>query len=337
MISILGVMKLLFVLILPLLLSGCFFSQKILVYTTLPPEIIREMMSPLAKRVSMAKVDFVQGSSASIRAKLNEEFAQNNVQADLVLMDDPLWFEEQKKLGHLLKYESAPASAVPIQYRDSDLEFVSVRLPIMVMAYHSQVIEPKDLPTRWSELPDPKWKDKLVLGNPLHNETYQFAITRLAKLYGWPYFSRLMKLNPELQDDPAVVVNQILNKSRPLGMALMEKVLLAKSMGGPIRMIYPLDGSIPVPTFIAVLKDSRSPRTARKVYDWFFSPQAQSILVQGGVYSPVPGIIWPDRARPWKELQYQITPWSSSLLSEIAEGKDQSLIQMKSLFEGSHP
>ncbi|MGZ3697197.1 MAG: extracellular solute-binding protein [Bdellovibrionota bacterium] len=303
--------------------SGCFFRSTVVVYTSLPREVITEMTAPLHTRVTDADVQWVQASSEQLTARILQEAAEGSVKADLIVSCDPMLYQELKQTGKLLPYDSPAAAAVPERFRDPDHAFTTVRLPFLVLAYNSQLLKPNELPAKWKDLSESRYRAKLSMGNPSESTPYFFGLAMLVKEYGWDYFRALRRQELVSEGASTAVVSRIESGERPLGMALLETVLKMQGKGRPVRAIYPLDGVIPVPCPIALSADSSHSSAAKQVYDWFFGPAAQNFMVRSGMYSPFPKFPPPDQARPLSEVLSNSMVWTARDLLEIFRTRDQ--------------
>lgn len=303
---------------------GCARKKTVWIYTNLPTEVIAEMDTALHVTVPRALVKWHQGTSPVIAEKLKRELSEGKRIADLVLISDPLWYVEAKKAGWLLPYQSPAAAEIPERFRDPDHAFVAMRVSVMVMAYHSGILKPGQVPETWKDLPHPQWKMRVSMGSPLEFGTYFTALSLLSRKYGWEYFAQLRSLNLMATGGSNAVIGRIETEERPLGIVLLENLLRAQARKSPVRVIYPLDGVIPIPGPIALLQGTKHPEVAQKVYDWFLGPVAQNMIVNSGIYSPNPKIVSPDNARPWRDLTLQLLPWDPAILSEVHQAKDQT-------------
>ena len=82
-----------------------------------------------------------------------------------------------------------------------------------------------DAPKNWTDLLDPKWKDKIALGHPgFSGYVGTWAVT-LRKLYGWDFFEKLAKNNPQVGrsiNDTVTMLNageSVVAGSGPVGTA----------------------------------------------------------------------------------------------------------------------
>jgi iron(III) transport system substrate-binding protein len=302
--------------------SGCTQKKELWIYTSLYKELIAEMTPALERAVPGVRIQWYPAGSENVASKVNAELAAGKTRADLVLTSDPFWYLELKQAGRLLPYESPAAKAVESRFRDPEHAFVNVRLPVMVIAYHRDAIPEAEAPKTWKELADPKWKGKLSMGSPLESGTMFTAVALLSRLYGWEYFQTLRAHDLVAAGGNNSVITRIETQERPLGIVLIENVLKAQDRGSPVQAIYPADGAIPVPSPIAIFKDTDDAEAAKKVYDWFFTEEAQRLVVKGGMYAALPSFESPARARAWNELSGSLMPWSPQTLSEIFSQRD---------------
>ncbi len=314
----------LFILFLALASSGCERKKEIWIYTSLYREVISEMEPLVHAAFPDVEVNWYQAGSESVAETVSSELAAGTSRADLILTSDPLWYSDLKQNGKLLAYESPAAKDIPVEYQDPDHSFTTVRIPVVVMGYNSEVFKPTDLPKTWKDLGLPIWKDKIAMGSPIESGTSFIAISMLSKLYGWGYFSELRKNNIIAAGGNSSVVTRIETRERPIGAVLLESVLQAMKKGSPVRPLYPTDGVIPVPSPIAIFKDTKEPELAKKIYDWFFSPAAQNAMIRSGMYSPMPGSPMPEKGMAWSDLKKQMAPWSAKTLAEIYLARDQT-------------
>lgn len=310
---------------LTLLVSGsaCTSKKQVWIYTSVYKEVIAEMEPILAQAIPDVEVKWYQAGSETISSKLAAEIASGKPKADILLTSDPFFYTELKKSGHLLEYKSPAAADVPAEFSDPAGQYSGIRMPVMVIAYHSGVYSESQAPQRWKDLADPKWKDKVSMPSPLESGTAFTTVTLLSQALGWDYFSALRTNNIVAAGGNSSVISRIETKERPVGIVLLENVLAAWKKGSPVRPIYPLEGSVPIPSPIAILKGSRNPELAKKVYDWLFTEPATRAIVRSGLYSVLSSSPSPENARPWGELRKTLLPWNNEILEKAYSQKDQ--------------
>lgn len=301
-------------------LSGCSTRKPIWIYTSLPKEVIAEMVGPLEAAVPEADVKWYQAGSDSVEGRLNTELEKGKVKADLVLAGDPLWYLEMKRDEQLLTYASPAAKEVPAGFADPDHAFSIVRLSLVVMGYSNTAYRAEDLPQNWKDLLAPRFTRKVSMANPLDSTAAFVATALLSKELGWDYFAGLRQRGLMAEGTNGSVAARIDSEERPLGILPLESIARLAKSKPHLKAYYPLDGAVPVPGPIAILKSSRHPEIAKKVYDWFFGQQAQGTLVRAGSYSALPQFAPPEGGRPWNTLV--LKKWNPQELSALLLERD---------------
>jgi iron(III) transport system substrate-binding protein len=304
------------------LATGCTLRKETWIYTSLPREVIGELVDPLEAAVPDAEVKWYQSTIENIENRIASEIATGKPKADLVLTGNPLWFEEMRQKGKLLPYDSAAAKELPSAFRDPANTFAAVRLTAMIMGYNPAFLKPGELPERWKDLTAPRFDRKVSMPSPFESAATMTAIALLARDYGWEYFASLRKQGLVAEGSHSSVITRIETGERPLGILPLEVILRINRSKTVVKPIYPLDGAIIVPGPLAILADTERPEVAKKIYDWFFGPDAQSAMVRGGAYSPFSKIVSPDGARPWVELANQVLKWEPTSLAQLLSGRD---------------
>ena len=308
-----------------LLLSLLFFTpscsgkKKLWIYTSIYKEVIETMREPLSKAMPPdVEVMWFQSGSENIASKVNAELAAGASRADLVLTSDPFWYYELKDQGCLLPYKSEAARDIPDIYVDPDGAYAGVRLPVMVIGYNPRYFTDNSGPPRsWKDLADPRFKRLISMPNPLESGSSFTAVALLQSRFGWDYFEQLRANDIIAAGGNSSVITRMETRERPVGIVLLENVLKAWDKGSPVRPVYPTDGTIPVLSPIAILRDTRNPELAKKAYDWFFSDEAQRAIVRGSMYSLIESAPSPEHSLPYTELKKSMMPWSAEILAQM--------------------
>jgi iron(III) transport system substrate-binding protein len=319
--------KILFLVSLFLMGPSCTKGTKptIWIYTSIYKEVIEEIKKPLQAKFTNANIEFFQGGSEIIANKVAAELSSGNVKANLILTSDPFWYRELKNTGHLLAYESPMLGKTHAAYSDPQFAWTVVRLPMMVIGYNPESLEGQAPPDSYQALlSDPKYKGKASIGSPLESGTH-FTFFSVMFIKQSEKFFETLKANQWLsQGGNSSVLSRIESKERPFGILLLENVLTAQKKGSPIKYVFPKDGTIPIPSPIGILKYG-PPETiemSKKIYDWFFTPEAQKSFVDSGMYSALSDFESPTGTPPWKSLEPQLANWSSTLEEMVIKNRE---------------
>ena len=295
------------------------------IYTSIYENVIASLDPVLAKAFPDVEVRWFQRGSEDVAARLNGEIAAGAVGADLVMTSDPFWYEELKEAGHLLAYKSPAAARVPAALNDPDAAFATVRVPVTVIVVNATRVPAAQRPRTFRELAEPAWARRVTMGDPNRSGSAFTAVAALAAKYGWQYFEGLRRNDVVAAGGNSAVLNRVVTGEKDAGIILLENLLQARAQNKdvPIEIVYPEDGVIPVPSPIAILKATRAPDAARRLYDFFLSDEGQRAIVGGWMYSPVDHIAPPAGARPWQDVySTALLPWTPDYLRQTTRARD---------------
>src|SRR5262249_46569083 len=64
--------------------------------------------------------------------------------------------------------------------------------------YNTSKLSPQDVPTRSTDLVDPKWKNQVSVGHPAFSGYVGIWVFEMSRHYGWDYFEKLKANNPQI-------------------------------------------------------------------------------------------------------------------------------------------
>lgn len=306
------------------LLSACGEADprpEIWIYTSIYQHVIDEIRPHLAAAVPGARIRFFRKGSEQVAARLGMELEAGETPCDLLVTSDPFYYAELVERDLLLPYASRAAAAVPASLRHEDDAWVTVRIPLMVLGVNTDHVPRTERPKGFADLGAAHLRDLIAMGDPLKSGTNFTTVAALAHRPGWPILEAWGRNGLVAAGGNSTVLDAVERGERPVGVVLLENLLPALRRGAPIVVVYPEDGAIPVPSPVAILRTSRHPELARRVYDALFSPPVQAAIVAGDMYSPLPGAAEPDGARPLAEIR--LFPWDAVFTSWVTANRQE--------------
>ena len=259
---------------------------ELMVYTSIYPDIIDNMCKPnVAKAFPEMKVNWFQGATEKVVTKITGEIKAKKIGADVLMVADPSYYLKLEDQKLLLPYKSKEEKNL-INDKAADGAWYAVRVCNMIIAYNADKLKAEDAPKNWTDLADPKWKGKIAMPNPMLSGTAYVAVGALADKYGWEYFDKLKANGLRVEEGNSAIQNKLLTGEYAAAMILEENILkLANTKKEPLKVIYPKDGVVQVPSPIAIFNTTKNPEGAKALVDWWLSKEGQQAVVKGWMHS----------------------------------------------------
>ena len=259
---------------------------ELMVYTSIYPDIIDNMCKPnVAKAFPEMKVNWFQGGTEKVVTKITGEIKAKKIGADVLMVADPSYYLKLEDQKLLLPYKSKEEKNL-INDKAADGAWYAVRVCNMIIAYNADKLKAEDAPKNWTDLADPKWKGKIAMPNPMLSGTAYVAVGALADKYGWEYFDKLKANGLRVEEGNSAIQNKLLTGEYAAAMILEENILkLANTKKEPLKVIYPKDGVVQVPSPIAIFNTTKNPEGAKALVDWWLSKEGQQAVVKGWMHS----------------------------------------------------
>jgi len=271
-------------------------SGKLMIYTSIYPDIIEVVKPSLKKAFPDLDVQWFQAGTETVITKVTGEIGAKKIQADLLMVADPSYYLTLREKDLLLKYDSPNRKDVTAA-KDAEGYWTGVRISNMIIAYNTAKVKPEDAPKTFKELTEPKWKDKVAIPSPLLSGSAYVAVGVLADKYGWDYFTKLKANGAKIEPGNSAIQNKLVTGEYLAAMILEENILKIMDKGEPIKVIYPEDGTIVIPSPIAIFNSTQNPEAAKAVTDWWLSKEGQEAIVKGWMHS-VRGDVAPPKGAP---------------------------------------
>ena len=270
--------------------------SSVVIYCSVDTAIAEPILAAFEKRSGIkvhAIFDTEAGKTTGLINRLTAE--RERPRADVWWSSEVFGTIQLAQRGVLAKYESAAAADIPSSFRDPDNRWIAVGLRGRVIAYDPARIKKEDLPRKWSDLADPKYRGRFQMADP------RFGTTRghmavLLSLWGQPdmekFFQALRANECKIADGNAKAV---LNLTRGLADFVAtdtDDVLLAQARGDAIEMIYPdleapggnskNSGALWIPCSVGLVKDAPNPEEGGKLIDYLISAEVEELLFASG-------------------------------------------------------
>lgn len=279
-------------------------KKEIWVYTSIYKDFAEPIGKAFENKHPGITVKIFQAGSEKIQAKVEAELIAKKPQADILLTSDPFWSSELVKRG--LAFARPGHEAVETNYYS-----------LMVLVRHPSLSE-EDAPKSFKDLTQPKYDNLIQSGSPLESGTTFSTVAYLSKKYGWDYFEGLKKNHLVAAGGNSTVIQKVESGEKKIGIVLLENVLAAKKRESLLEVIYPSDGSIPIPSVQVIMNTSLKKEEAGLFSEFILSQEGQKLLREGFMYSVNKSIPAPDGAKPLSEATKNSMSWNAAWIQNTA-------------------
>ncbi|MHB0870537.1 MAG: extracellular solute-binding protein [Chloroflexota bacterium] len=257
---------------------------KVVYYTSTPVNAAQEIAKRFEAKYGIKVELFRSGGEATLRRFMTEIDA-GKVLADVVTITDPAAFNKLAEQGKLVPYKPANWEKVPNEAKDPQGHWVAQRLNLANMSYRKDKLPAADVPKKWTDLADPKYKGKMVHPDPNYTATALMAVAYLSKTHGWDYYEKLAKNDVMIVQGAAQVATSLTSGERLIAAEASDSYTWRdREKGQPVEAVFPEDGVFMIPAPSAVIKGGPNPNAAKLLADFMLSDEVQPLYIQEGLY-----------------------------------------------------
>ncbi|WP_407572605.1 ABC transporter substrate-binding protein [Deinococcus altitudinis] len=231
-------------------------------------------------------VKVFRSGTGEVTAKLNAELAAGNVQADLLWVADPTYFDGLAKKTLLeplnVRGVRAPSSAL---YGGGT--YAEVRKLYNVIGVNTKVVS--TLPKGFADLRKPEYRNKLAMPSPLFSGGALATAGTLSRTYGWAYFQSLAANGLRIEQSNPITTTKLIGGEYGAAILVDYSLRREAAKGAPIAVVYPREGAILVSTPIAVLRSSPNKAAAQAFVRYLYSAEGQANFSKLDYLPVVPG------------------------------------------------
>lgn len=242
------------------------------------------------------KGEYTRIASPKFVATTITEFEAGKLLADVVQAPVPV-LELLKQRGILASYRSPAAAGYP-EWTRKDERIQLFGIEYVALIYNKELVKKADVPKRYEDLTDPKWKDKIVMADPAtHPSTISWLIGLKENVFKseneWMKFVKGLAANKPMFVASFGPTPAPVESGEKLIAISMPKYIITKAPA-PLdwaRLEQPMFGT---PRAIAVTSKAPHPNAARLFVDYWLSKKSMDMLAKDvGEYVLAPGVFPP--------------------------------------------
>ncbi|HQO21216.1 MAG TPA: extracellular solute-binding protein [Acidobacteriota bacterium] len=264
------------------------------------PEKITVYMSPIPLAQELEATfevehgDVLTVVSGAWCRRVRAEMEAGDIKADVLHGADFSIYLMLRDAGQLLPYSSPELGAFLPEFRMEAEQFTLANGRYAVIMYNKRLISDEDAPSTRDDLLDPRWKGRVVIGDPLLCSAAFAIASSLVQFDGfdWKFVRGLRDNEVMLADTAAKVAEVVASGEALLGIGVLDAPLRmiknAQKQGveSPLAIVWPEDGATAMPRPVAIVQDvnrsEESTAVAKEFVDFILSAQGQKIAAKYG-------------------------------------------------------
>lgn len=257
------------------------------------------------ERYPGVRCNVVRSTSQVAFQRLSQDFRAGVGQCDVFSSTNGGHYVQLKRQNRLVKFRPLNADGLlPILRRpDPDDYFQSSFLGIYLMGHNTTLVSEADAPKSWTDVLDPKWKDRLAVGHPGFSGAIGLWALQMRTMYGPDYLRRFERNKPQVGRSSIDPVTMMTAGERAVGVAVPSaSMLFAASRGNPLKLIYPTEGVIAALSPSAIPTNAPHPNAAKLFQEFQTGPAlsaAVRLLFNESIRPDVPP---PEGSRPLDQV-----------------------------------
>jgi iron(III) transport system substrate-binding protein len=266
------------------------------VYTALENDQLEPVKQAIEAAVPNAEIVWVRDSTGVITARFLAE--RDNPQADMVFgiaASSLLMFEKE---GLLEPYTPAGASELKPQFKDSTEPKTWTGMDAFLGVICYNTIEGENagtpVPSSWQDLTKPEFQGKLVMPHPASSGTGYLTVAAWLQMMGeekaWSFMDALHENMAVYTHSGSAPCVQAARGEQVAGIALDMRGAQEKSLGAPIEVIVPEEGTGWDMESYGIVKGTDAPEVAQAVADWAATREANELYSQYYAVVAMPGV-----------------------------------------------
>jgi len=247
-------------------------------YTTVADKDVAPLVAPFEKKYGI-KVKVWRASTDKVLTRTLAEAAAGHYEADAIHIGSPELeaLHREKILQPIYSpyFKQLIPDAVP-----AHSEWATTLLSVWVQAYNTHLIKKEDLPKKWEDLLDPRWKGNLGIEAKIQ-EWFASVVQDMGEEKGIQLFRDIVAKNGiSVRRGHSLLNNLVIAGEVPMALAMYNYMpIAAKAQGAPIDW-FALEPVIARANGMGVARRAAHPNAAMLFLDYLLSPETQKLLVQ---------------------------------------------------------
>jgi ABC-type Fe3+ transport system substrate-binding protein len=217
------------------------------------------------------------GFSNVLNQKIEQQFKEGKLQADMVLLQTAQDFVRWKGQGKMLAFKPEGYDAIDKSFKDPDGAFIAWFVGTLSYAYNSKAMKPENAPKSALDFLKGEFRGKMIACYPHDDDATLYLFHTIVQKYGADYIDKYVANQPNWVQGHLGVSRSVAGGTDLVTPdATTSTVLNLKKAGQPIEFAFSEVDPIPVYYSTAgIFKDAPHPNVAKLYLTWVLAPEQQ--------------------------------------------------------------
>lgn len=259
------------------ILDGAKKEGRLVLYAGMDIEEATLFTNEFSKKYPFIKPEIFRSSGEKIQARFLVEQRANTHMAD-VFQASIVQVYQLKNLKLLTRYVAEDAAAYREGFKDPQGYWTAIYQIPYVIGYNTRLVAPKDTPTSYEDLLNPKWKGWIALESEEYQWFYHW-IQILGRDKGLDYMKKFAGQNLQMRTGHTLLAQLVAAGEVALATVIYSnRAERMKATGAPIDWVRFKGPTITALNAIAIPEKAPHPNAAKLFVDFVLSKEGQGLL-----------------------------------------------------------
>jgi iron(III) transport system substrate-binding protein len=251
-------------------------EEKVVLYSAHTQEIV-DAIVPRFEAATGIKAEVVKMGSSDVIARVKAE--KDNPQCDVIWSIGGEQLEANSDLLESYTPKDWDKIADVFKVGTNWLPYTGI---IMVFVVNTDMLTEGEMPKRWTDLSDARFEELISSARADKSGSSYMQLATVLNIYkdtGWDVYKGILA-NFVLSGSSSAVPKFVNDGEASVGITLEDNAYRFVEGGGPVKIVYPEDGTTAAPDGIALVKGAPHSDAAKQFIDWALSKETQDFLVE---------------------------------------------------------
>ena len=305
-------------------------AEEVTVYSS-NMQALNDLAAAEFEKVSGIKTNMVRAPSGVALKRMRAE--KDNPQGDTFWGVSKVVLMANSDL--LEPYKSIHFDQIPPEYRDPEYKWIGTNLQILVLMYNKNLVKDAEAPKKWTDLLDPKWKNKVAFPNPANSSFAFTAFTLMLHEFGnneaaWKKMETFLG-HMQVVEQSAMVPNTVEKGEFHVGITQEYVAARYVAGGAKVGMIYPEDGNSIQAEGVGIIKGAKHRKPAEKFVDFCNDKKFRELVIKDQFRRPARKDLDFSKITPVLPPLSKITMMSGYVDTDYLKDRDKILARIKDI------